>query len=243
VASQSLSILLDSHRRGEENMAIDEALLERGEPVVRLYGWRPAAVSLGRSQTEAAVRTEVARAFGIDVVQRSTGGGAILHNEDEVTYAVVVPVSYPGLPRDIPGSFAFLSEGVRRALVSLGIPAEVESAPGRASENLCYLRHQGTNLFVRGRKVSGGAQRRTPTAVLQHGTVIVERDEERMAELFDSSSGAIASKVTSLREEGLRIPRRALVDALARGFTEALNAPEARVVANPALSPVGASGA
>lgn len=219
-----MRLLLDGHLTGAQNMARDEALLEEGLPTVRLYGWRPASVSLGRAQTEADVDLDVARALGVDVVRRATGGGAILHNEAEVTYAVVLPLDFPGLPRDVPGSFAFLSRGVVDALRHLGLPAEVESVPDNTRETLCYVRKQGTNVMVNGRKVSGGAQRRNGQAVLQHGTVIVERDEDRMARLFRTPVESIRARVTSLHEEGLSVSREKLVEALAAGFQAALGA-------------------
>jgi len=218
-----MRVLVDGHLRAAENMARDEALLAAGEPVVRLYGWRPAAVSLGRAQTEADVDAETARAWGLDVVRRATGGGAILHNEEEVTYAVVLPLDFPGLPRDIPGSFSFLSAGVVDALRSLGVDAEIESVPDNTRETLCYVRKQGTNVMVGARKISGGAQRRSDRAVLQHGTVIVSRDEERMARLFRTPVDDIRARVTSLEEEGVRVAREKLVEALSFGFRRSLS--------------------
>ncbi len=222
----AMRLLLDGHLDAHANMARDEALLAEGVPTVRLYGWRPAAVSLGRSQTEADVDLDAARAWGLGVVRRATGGGAILHNESEVTYAVVLPLDHPGLPRDITGSFAFVSEGIVRALRHLGLPAEIESVPDNTRETLCYVRRQGTNVVVNGRKVSGGAQRRDGRALLQHGTVIVERDEARMARLFRTDEAQIRARVTSLGEEGVRVPREKLVETLVRGFGEALGAME-----------------
>lgn len=217
-----MRLLLDGHHRAAENMARDEALLAEAVPTVRLYGWRPAAVSLGRSQTEADVDLEAARGWGLDVVRRATGGGAILHNEAEVTYAVVLPLDFPGLPRDITGSFAFVSEGVVRALRHLGLPAEIETVPDNTRETLCYVRRQGTNVVVNGRKISGGAQRRDGKALLQHGTIIVDRDEARMARLFRTPEAEIARRVTSLREDGVDVAREKIVEALVLGFQSSL---------------------
>lgn len=217
-----MRVLVEGHQSAAANMARDEALLAEAQPVVRLYGWRPAAVSLGRAQTEADVDLEAARAWGLDVVRRATGGGAILHNEREVTYAVVLPLDHLGLPRDIAGSFSFLSAGVVRGLQALGLPAHVESVPDNTRETLCYVRKQGTNVMVNGRKISGGAQRRSDKAVLQHGTVIVERDEARMARLFGTQVDSICARVTSLEEEGVRVSRDKLVEALVAGFRASL---------------------
>jgi len=58
------------------NMALDEALmLCVEEPVLRFYGWEPAAVSLGYFQS--AAEMEQWRKKGYVVVRRLTGGGAI----------------------------------------------------------------------------------------------------------------------------------------------------------------------
>ena len=206
-------------------MARDVALLGEAVPTVRLYGWRPACVSLGRAQTEEDVDVEAARAYGFDVVRRATGGGGILHNEEEVTYAVVLPLDHPGLPRDITGSFAFLSAGVVEALRALGLPAEIESVPDNTRDALCYVRKQGTNVVVRGRKISGGAQRRSDKAILQHGTIIVRRDEERSARVFRTPIDDIRARVTSLEDEGISVSREKLVEVLASSFQRALGEP------------------
>jgi lipoate-protein ligase A len=194
-------------------------------------------VSLGSGQTEAALDLEVVREFGLDVVQRGTGGGGILHNAQELTYAVVVPMDHPGLPADLPGSFAFLCRGVVLALRSLGVPAEIESAPDATRDALCYVRTQGTNIVSGGRKISGGAQRRSKWAVLQHGTVIVERDEARLARVFRTDPEIVRARVTSLAEHGLHPERPALVEALVEGFRAALGPLE---VAAPPWGPAAA---
>ncbi len=220
-----MRLVVDPHLPGHVNMARDEQFLAEGLPTVRLYGWAPAAVSLGRAQTRDAVDVDAARALGLDVVERATGGGAIIHEASEVTYSVVLPLDHPGLPADIPGSFTYLSQGVHHALRALGLAAEFEYAgSGRATEALCYLRRQGTNILVDGRKISGGAQRRTRTTVLQHGTVIVDRDPEMYARVFRTPAADVARGVTSLGEEGVSVPRDRLVGALVAGFSDAFGA-------------------
>lgn len=219
-----MDLFLDEAAPAALNMARDQWLLERAKPALRLYGWAPEAVSLGSSQTEADIDLEAVREFGLEVVQRGTGGGGILHSATEVTYAVVLPIDDVRLPRDLPGSFAFLSQGVVHALRELGLPAEIESVPDQTRDALCYVRKQGTNVVVRGRKVSGGAQRRSKWAVLQHGTVIVDRDERRSARLFRTSEAFIAERVTSLQVEGVEVSRERLI-ALLRGTFEAALGP------------------
>lgn len=221
-SSSDMRLLVDPPMRGVENMARDEALLAEAVPTVRLYGWRPACVSLGRAQTEADIDVDAARAWGFDIVRRATGGGGILHNEAEVTYAIILPLDHDGLPRDITGSFAFMSAGVIHALRGLGLAAEIETVLDNTRESLCYVRKQGTNIVVNGRKISGGAQRRTDRAILQHGTVIVNRDEERSARVFRTPTDDIRARVTSLEEESIHVSREKLIEALTLGFQKAL---------------------
>jgi lipoate-protein ligase A len=188
---------IDPPAQGLENMRRDAAMLEAGVPAVRVYAWRPAAVSLGYAQPESVVDAEAARALGVDVVRRPTGGGALLHEEDEVTYAIVVPRAW--LSGDVAASYRRLSAPVVRALRALGVPAGfVEGRGGR--DALCYLRQEGISIGVDGRKISGGAQKRTRNAVLQHGTVLVGRSPDRMARFLGGSSEAIAARTTCVAE-------------------------------------------
>ncbi len=224
-------LVVDDHLTAAENMRRDEVLLDRfrtgdGVPVVRLYGWKPEAVSLGNSQTEADLDLEAVREYQLEIVQRGTGGGGILHNATEITYAVVLPIDHPDLTTNITQSFGLMSRGVVSALRALGLPAELESMPDRTRDALCYVRVQGTNVTVRGRKISGGAQRRTKWAVLQHGTVIMDRDDARAARVFRTDPQLIDAKVTSLALEGITPARAEVVEALVRGYTDVFGALE-----------------
>lgn len=212
-----MDLLVDRSRPGRENMAIDVALLNRGEPTVRLYGWQPACVSLGYTQTEDEVNAPAIRERGFDLIERPTGGGAILHDESEVTYSVVLPTGFPGLPEDLFESYMFLADGILDALESLGVEAEYRKATG-GKDAFCYLREAGVSIFVDGKKISGGAQRRTKDAVLQHGTLLVESDPALQAELFDQPEDTIRAGVTSLTDLGVEVDRDELVDRVAGAY-------------------------
>jgi lipoate-protein ligase A len=215
-----MHVLLDGVQTGAENMRRDDILLGLARPTLRLYGWSPETVSLGSNQSERDIDLDAIRELGLDTVKRGTGGGGILHNATEVTYAVVLPIDFPGLPRDLPASFAYLSQGIVTALRSLGVPAELEVVGDLTRESLCYVRKQGTNVVVAGKKISGGAQRRTRHAVLQHGTIIVDRDEHRLARVFRTPIDTVCDRVTSLHLEGHSPTRAAITDAVIAGFTD-----------------------
>ena len=80
------------------NMAIDEALLDSDEPVVRVYRWEPAAVSIGYFQEAKDVLTS-------NFVRRLTGGKAVYH-DNELTYSFVIGEKY--LPKSIIESYKII---------------------------------------------------------------------------------------------------------------------------------------
>jgi lipoyl(octanoyl) transferase len=162
------------------NMALDEALLlGGGPPVLRLYQWRPHAVSLGYFQDSAPFRTLPA---ALPIVRRLTGGGAILHGE-ELTFSVVVDAEL--LPRDIEDSYSLLHDAVVAALRSVGVPSErllagARPAP-RGGAAWCFQEPgRGDLVTPAGRKLLGSAQRRVQKPrprVLHHGSLVLRAPE------------------------------------------------------------------
>ncbi len=152
------------------NMGLDEAILEsvasRAElPTLRLYAWKPRAVSVGYFQG-ARDEVDLARcaALGVDVVRRLTGGGAVFH-ADELTYSIVVPDSHPLARGEILESYRSICAGVIAGLAELGVPSEFAPL---------------NDIVSGGKKLSGNAQTRRRGCVLQHGTVLLGVDPEAM---------------------------------------------------------------
>lgn len=200
-------LLNTGYRTGAQNMAIDEALLRqvaagRSQPVVRFYGWSPPCVSLGYFQdTRKAVNLEACLELGVDYVRRPTGGRAVLH-EHEVTYSLVVPGEH--LPKGVTESYRFLSEGILRGLQDLGVPAKM--VPGKKGSGpasaACFDAASWYEIAVDGRKLVGSAQVRQEGVVLQHGSILLRFDPERLAYLL-SGDQAAASRLIQLLTESV----------------------------------------
>jgi len=217
-----------------ENMAIDHILLEKcfreeGPNTLRLYRWLPSAVSIGRFQRlHEEVDVEACRALGVDVVRRLSGGGAVYHDyEGELTYSVICRMgggnpSEENVPPDVVASYRYLCQGLMRGLERLGLKAEFASGSARVCPN----------LVVGGRKISGNAQSRRGSALLQHGTILRRLDLHRMFSVLKAPRSRerctaiqyASTRLTSLEQElGFAPSFNQMEEALVSGFAEALN--------------------
>jgi lipoate-protein ligase A len=180
------------------NMAIDEAIGEAvaaGEapPTIRLYGWRPPAVSIGYFQ---ALKNEVdvaaCTADDVDIVRRRTGGGAVYHDR-EVTYSIIGPESL--FPADIEASYAAICGDIVDGLARLDIDAAFAPI---------------NDIVAGGKKISGNAQTRRDGVLLQHGTILQAVEPEEMftylrpevQKVADKHVQSVRERVTAVEAEG-----------------------------------------
>jgi lipoyl(octanoyl) transferase len=223
------------------NMAVDEAILEHhaaegGPSTVRFYSWSPTALSLGYGQPiDANIDLAQCRALGIDVVRRPTGGRAVLHDR-EVTYSVVIRADDPRVASGVLASYLTISLALIRGLAYLGISAELlplRRGPQQSSKEtspVCFATPSSFEVAVCGRKVIGSAQRRVHGVIMQHGSIPLAWDLDKMCAVFGiapcggrSTQGerAYHTGMTSLQEAGARAYAYAeVVAALTRGIAE-----------------------
>ncbi|MEM1546699.1 MAG: biotin/lipoate A/B protein ligase family protein [Candidatus Methanomethylicia archaeon] len=158
------------------NMAIDEAILiarmeNKAPNTLRLYMWNPSAVSIGYFQdVSLEVNIDTCHTYGVDIVRRSTGGGAVYHDSmGELTYSVITDKQSIGVD-DIISTYQKICSGIVYALEILGIKANFN--PGNP--------HECPNITVNGLKISGNAQLIRGSYILQHGTILYDLDLRRM---------------------------------------------------------------
>jgi len=212
------------------NMAVDEAILTArikniATNTLRLYCWNPSAVSVGKFQdVNSEVYLDNCRKHGVDVVRRITGGGTVYHDaKDEITYSVIAKKQALNA-KDITAVYAKVYEGIVEALKILGITADFNTG----NEKTC------PNLTVKGKKISGSAQSHKSGVVLQHGTLLLNVDLEKMftflrvpwARTCMQVVDVAKNKITSLRMElGKNVSVREAYQALVEGFEKALKVP------------------
>ncbi len=212
-------------RDGFYNMALDEALsreVEEGRlgAFVRLYGWRPPAVSLGRNQAADEVDLEACRRDGVDVVRRPTGGRAVYHR-DELTYSAAGPLDHPLLGGSAMETYRAIGRGLCRGLQILGVRAELvrSAAPvtKTGSSPSCFAASGRYELSVGGKKIVGSAQRRYSRSFLQQGSVLLSQGQDHRYFRHPAPAGAFT---TAEGELGRKVPWEEAAGAMASGMAE-----------------------
>lgn len=219
--SEIWRLLLTGQMDASSNMAMDEAVLRlnSGKEVgtLRFYSWEPKAISIGYFQgINEEVNVARCRKYGVDVVRRITGGGAVYH-DDELTYSLIVNENNPKIPKNILESYGTMCKGIILGLDRLEIPSEFKPI---------------NDIISGGKKISGNAQTRQLGNVLQHGTILQDVDVKTMFQLLlvpdekirDKMISAVEERVTSIRHIlGRKIEPDKILQAMKAGFSEALD--------------------
>lgn len=212
------------------HLALDEVLTNevgdgRRGPTLRIWEWDEPAVVIGSFQSvKNEVDPENAEKYGIQVVRRITGGGAMFMEAGSVvTYSIYAPADLvQGM--SFADSYAFLDEWAIVALKSLGIDAsyvplnDITSPTG---------------------KIGGAAQKRLGSgAVLHHVTMSYDMDGQKMTEVLrigrekisDKGITSAAKRVDPLRSQ-TGLSRAEIIDRMKQTFTGLYGATEGDLTA------------
>jgi lipoate-protein ligase A len=207
------------------HLALDEVLAnEVGEgrrgPTLRIWEWDEPAVVIGSFQSvKNEVDPENAAKYGIQVVRRISGGGAMFMEAGSVvTYSIYAPADLvQGM--SFADSYAFLDEWAIIALKSLGIDAVYQPLNDITSPT---------------GKIGGAAQKRLGSgAVLHHVTMSYDMDGQKMTEVLrigrekisDKGITSAAKRVDPLRSQ-TGLSRSEIIDRLKLTFTNLYGATE-----------------
>jgi lipoate-protein ligase A len=200
------------------HLALDQVLTEevgagRRRPTLRIWEWDQPAVVIGSFQS---LRNEVdlenAAKYGVDVVRRISGGGAMFMEAGSVvTYSLYAPGD---LVRGMSfaESYAYLDDWVLQALRSLGIEATYQPL---------------NDISSPAGKIGGAAQKRLGGgAVLHHVTMSYDMDGDKMVQvlrigrekLSDKGITSAAKRVDPLRKQS-GLPRAAIIERMEEVFT------------------------
>ncbi|MEK7633535.1 MAG: biotin/lipoate A/B protein ligase family protein [Patescibacteria group bacterium] len=215
-----IRLLTTGFKSAYENMAIDESVLlhaqKSHQATLRFYGWQPAAISIGYFQSlKEEVDLDECQKQQVDYIRRVTGGGAVFH-QAEVTYSLIAPVDGQFIPQDIISSYKKICQGIIEGLKNLGIESQFVPL---------------NDITSSGKKISGNAQTRKKNVLLQHGTVLLDVDVEKMFSLLkvpqekmrDKLIKDVKQRVIGVRGLlGKKIEFESCQEALIKGFKKAL---------------------
>jgi lipoate-protein ligase A len=209
------------------NMAIDEAITiaritDAVPNTLRLYSWKPSAVSVGRFQDIFnEIYVDDCRQHGVDFVRRITGGGAVYHaQQDEVTYSIIAREKDFG-STDVIYTYTKICNGLIEASKILGVDADFNPGDPRNCPNISVNR----------RKISGSAQYHRAGVLLQHGTFLLDVNLKDMftflrvpwAKTVDDVVCVASDRLTSIEKELKRVVHvKEASEALVQGFQRAL---------------------
>ena len=179
-------VVRDEPLPGALNMARDHALavtLPPGEGVLRLYRWGSPTVSFGRNEPAKGLYSlGRAEEEGVTFVRRPTGGRAVLHHL-ELTYALVFPTGiFGGLKR----TYRLINRGLLEGLEGLGASVQLAVSTGPSlppDAGPCFRQPAEGEVTALGRKLIGSAQVRIGGFILQHGSIILDGNQEVLRRL------------------------------------------------------------
>jgi len=225
------------------NMAIDEAILlchsqKKVPPTLRFYTWEPAGLTLGYFQKiEKEVDRQGCLDNNVDYVRRLTGGRAVLHDRD-FTYSVIVLEDNPLIPKGILDSYRKLSKGIITGLNFLGVQAQVVSLAEDDNKKkkkelsvACFDSASWYEVVIDGKKIVGSAQNRKEGVLLQHGSILLDLDIDKLFSVLKTPSEKVKERIKrdfSHRAISLqtvldkKIIYEDLIQPMRKGFAEAL---------------------
>ncbi len=216
---------------GKFNMDFDIKLARncsKNNCYFRLYQWNPYCISLGANQSLDNVNSDLACARGIDVVNRPTGGRAILHAE-EITYSVIIPtdagISAKKLYHDVSAALMTGLSIYDDNLKALSLEADQPHFPSLLQSDhgeLCFGSTARNEIKYKGKKIVGSAQRKMNNALLQHGSILCGPYHRKLVDYIRKDGATVLDLKTTTIEiseiTGASTDYQKLADCLIAGF-------------------------
>jgi lipoate-protein ligase A len=213
---------------GSKNMLIDISILDesiknKSRPVLRFYGWEKSTLTIGRNQSLTGINLDYCKSNMIDIVKRPTGGRAVLHDM-ELTYCFITHVDFLKNGHTVASSYREISEalvtGFKKLDINLVFP---ENKKVYTQNNFCMAISTGADLNYQGKKLIGSAQFRKQNYILQHGSILIDINNEMLEKIFNSKD-AMKNLVTVKDINPVLADVRVISDAVVSGFEQLFNA-------------------
>lgn len=189
--------------------AADEAIataLAKGKVKDTLHFYRrdPPGISIGYfRRVSEDVDLKRCSEEGVVVLRRTSGGGTIFTDKNQLIYGLATGKRLGGTVED---SFKVVCTALVKALITLGVEAEYKPP---------------NDIVVNGKKISGSAQSLKDNVTLMHGTVILDLDTGLMSRVLKEKKPGYVSSVK--HETGLSLDVGELKQAIVKELSAVLN--------------------
>jgi lipoate---protein ligase len=183
--SSKWTILDTGRANAVENMAIDAKLLESmknqtaAQPTLHFYEWTAKSVTYGLFiEPSALLNMDQVKKESLQLAQRPTGGGVIFHLSD-FAFSLLIPQTHHAYSINPLNNYAFVNELVievikrfsGKAAAPYLLSNEAQIPKSSPLSHFCMAKPTKFDVMLHGRKVGGGAQRRTRFGILHQGTI------------------------------------------------------------------------
>lgn len=214
------------------NMAIDKQLLSElantQEAVLHFYEWNAPSATYGHFIDPYKFLN---KNISLDLARRPTGGGIILHLTD-LAFSVIVPGTHPASTLNTMDNYRFIHERVIEALTLFNPLLKMTLLPIEPPAEgpccgFCMVKPTQYDVMADGRKIAGGAQRRTRHGYLHQGSICVALPEdEDLKDVFSDPAtwpGMQANSYALVDDaQQAASAKAAIKEHLAQVFTDAL---------------------
>ena len=186
-------LIVDPPFSGALNMAKDNALLYGMThndllPVLRIYRWIEPTVTIGYFQSvDDTVNKDFCKKNNIPIIRRESVGGTVLHHM-ELTYSFAIQLDSDLIPQSVDESFRKIISPLMKTLKMFVDGVEYRPV---------------NDIVINKRKISGSAQVRKQGVLQQHGTIILDIDDEILTQ-------AIFYDENKFKDKGFSSPRQAV---------------------------------
>lgn len=184
--------ILDTGKNSaEKNMAIDAELLrglaDTKQPLLHFYEWEGPSATYGHFlDPYKYLNKEAIGRHGIQLARRPTGGGIVFHLTD-FAFSVLIPASHPSYSVNTLDNYAFIHRTLASALgqflgrsQALGLLQEEPAQLHPHAKHFCMAGPTLNDVIFQGKKLAGGAQRRTRHGFLHQGTISFKAPSESL---------------------------------------------------------------
>ena len=162
----------------DKDFALLHEMRESGNVCLHFYQWEGLALTYGHfANPEQLLNLDFARSAGVSIGRRPTGGGLILHVSD-FAFSLLIPASHQSFSLNTLKNYLFVNQLIAKAIYSAtaGSLAPSLYEGGQAAQgdlrSFCMADPAPYDLVDEtGKKICGGAQRKTRWGFLHQGSV------------------------------------------------------------------------